>query len=482
MQHILINSTFFETRVAVLESGSLQELHIERTAEAGWVGNIYLGKVTRVLPGMQSAFIDIGLEKAGFLHIADLISPESKPIQAQIFVGQSLVVQVIKDPLGSKGPRLTTQISLAGRVLVYLPYDHGIGISQKISRSQAQAQLLSRFEKCLELVQPQSRGGYILRTNAEQATDEELQADICYLHQVWQDVNDRTFVQAPATLLRQELRLAQRVLRDMATEDTTQVSVDNPSVYQQLSDFVRSYIPSLESKLHLYQGSELLFKQFEIEKEIALALQRRVDLPNGTYLIFDQTEALTTIDINTGRFVGGTQFEQTIYQANLQAIGELVRQVRLRNLGGIIIIDFIDMQQESHRQSILSELSQAMLRDRMYSSIGGFTSLGLVEMTRKRTRESLQRMLCQPCQVCAGAGRIRSTKTICFDLLRDLNDRLTLHPQGRWRIWAHSAVVEELIGELKKPYEQVCSLTAAPVELMIKNDSALDEFEIIHSN
>src|SRR5215468_792262 len=388
---ILINVTPQETRVAMLEQGAVQELHIERASARGLVGNIYLGRVARVLPGMQSAFVEIGLERAAFLHIADIWehrqdSQAGKPIERILHEGQSLLVQVIKDPIGTKGARLSTQVSLAGRLLVYLPRDSHIGISQRIEDEAERESLRVKLQQLL----PQGlNGGFIIRTMAETASEREMQNDIEYLTRMWHDLTAKSETLPAPSLVYQDLNLAQRVLRDMATEDTARILVDSRETFQKMQEFAQQYTQNIVGRINHYTGERPLFDLHGVEDEIEKALARRVDLKSGGYLIIDQTEAMTTIDVNTGGFVGGRSFDDTIFKTNLEAAQVIARQLRMRNLGGIIVVDFIDMENDAHRDSVLTELKKALSLDRTRVTVSGFTSLGLVEMTRKRTRESL---------------------------------------------------------------------------------------------
>ena len=408
---ILINVTPQETRVAMLEQAVVQELHVERASARGLVGNIYLGKVARVLPGMQSAFVEIGLERAAFLHIADIWEHrqnghggEHKPIEKILHEGQALLVQVIKDPIGTKGARLSTQVSLAGRLLVFLPQDSHIGISQRIEDEAERESLRGKLQT---LLPEGTAGGFIIRTMAEAATERELQTDVGYLTKLWRDLTVRSREVPAPSLLYQDLNLALRVLRDMTTDETSRVLVDSRETYVRMQDFARDYTPALAERMQHYIGERPLFDLHGVEEEIEKALGRRVDLKSGGYLIIDQTEAMTTIDVNTGGFVGGRSFDDTIFKTNLEAAQVIARQLRMRNLGGIIIIDFIDMENSDHRTSVLSELDKALEKDRTRLTVNGFTQLGLVEMTRKRTRESLAHVLCQPCPMCQGAASSR---------------------------------------------------------------------------
>ncbi len=387
---ILINVTPQETRVAVAQGGVVQELLIERAANRGLVGNIYMGRVARVLPGMQSAFVEIGLERAAFLHVADIWEHRrpngeaARPIEKILAEGQPLLVQVAKDPIGTKGARLSTQISIAGRLLVYLPHDPHIGISQRIEDEGGRQALRDRLK---ELLPADEKGGFIIRTIAEGAGAEELAADLEYLRHLWRDIRARSLGAQPPELLYQDLSLAQRVLRDMVGADTAHVLVDSRENFQKMAAFAEAYTPQVRARLEHYTGERPIFDLYNVEAEIEKALSRRVDLKSGGTLIIDQTEAMTTIDVNTGGFVGQRSFDDTVFKTNLEAAQAIARQLRLRNLGGIIIIDFIDMESEEHRAAVLEELKRALARDRTRVTLNGFTALGLVEMTRKRTRE-----------------------------------------------------------------------------------------------
>ncbi|MDH5709912.1 MAG: Rne/Rng family ribonuclease, partial [Hylemonella sp.] len=432
-QDILINWSPQETRVAVVENGAVQELHVERACERGLVGNVYLGKVSRVLPGMQSAFIDIGLERAAFLHVADVwhapIEGESLsasraaqpqvPIERQVFEGQALLVQVIKDPISTKGARLSTQISIAGRLLVFLPQDDHVGVSQKIPPEQRDA-LRARLQALVGDKAQGGGGGFILRTNGEEASDAELSEDIAYLRKTWARIKDASMRQPPKTLLHQDLNLLQRVLRDLVGEATQSIKVDSHEQYEALREFGREFMPSGAAKLQHYKGERPIFDLFAIDEEIAKALGRRVELKSGGYLIVDQTEALTTIDVNTGGYVGARNFDDTIFKTNLEAAQAIARQLRLRNLGGIVIVDFIDMARAEHRDAVLAEFRKQLARDRVKTMLGGFSQLGLLEMTRKRTRDSLAHMLCEPCPSCQGKGIVKTARSVAYDILREI--------------------------------------------------------------
>src|SRR2546425_3911164 len=452
MSHeILINVTPQETRVAMLEQGVVQELHIERSSARGLVGNIYVGRVARVLPGMQSAFVEIGLERAAFLHIADIWehrqnghSHESRPIERIVHEGQPLLVQVIKDPIGTKGARLSTQVSLAGRLLVYLPQNSHIGISQRIEDEAERESLRDRLQQLL----PEGlAGGFIIRTMAETATERELQNDIEYLTKLWSDLTAKSGSLPVPSLIYQDLSLAQRVLRDMATEESVRILVDSRETCQRMLDFAQQYTQTILERITHYSGEWPLFDLHGVEDEIQKALGRRVDLKSGGYLIIDQTEAMTTIDVNTGGFVGGRSFDDTIFKTNLEAAQVIARQLRLRNLGGIIVIDFIDMESADHRAAVLAELSKALARDRTRITVNGFSGLGLVEMTRKRTRESLEQVLCEPCAACGGRGVVKTAQTGCYEVLREILRESRQFKARAFRILPSQAVVDLFLEE-----------------------------------
>ncbi|HNT40199.1 MAG TPA: ribonuclease G, partial [Rubrivivax sp.] len=472
-QDILINWAPQETRVAIVENGAVQELHIERALERGLVGNVYLGKVARVLPGMQSAFIDIGLERAAFLHVADLHphgngggrGEPALPIERQVFEGQALTVQVIKDAIGTKGARLSTQISIAGRMLVYLPQDSHIGISQKIGSPELREQLRSRMQVLVGRPEEGGGGGFILRTNAEEASDAELADDIAYLRRTWAAIRERSHSLPAGSLLHQDLSLAERVLRDLASEATQTIRIDSGMQAQALRTFGDTYMPGMAARLEHYKGERPIFDLFGIEEEIARALSRRVDLKSGGYVIFDQTEALTAIDVNTGGFVGARNFDDTIFKTNLEAAGAIARQLRLRNLGGIIIVDFIDMTREEHQQAVLAEFKKQLARDRTRTTVSGFTQLGLVEMTRKRTRESLAHMLCEPCPTCSGRGQVKTARSVCYDILREILREARQFDPREFRVVASAAVVEMLLDEESVHLAGLSEFIGKPISL-----------------
>jgi ribonuclease G len=483
-EEILINVTPRETRVAVMSAGVVQELLIERSSGRGLVGNIYMGRVARVLPGMQSAFVEIGLERAAFLHVADIWENRepARPIEKILAEGQPLLVQVVKDPIGSKGARLSTQVSIAGRLLVYLPAwsrdaDPHIAISQRIEDETGRAQLRDRLK---DLVPPEEKGGFIVRTLAEDAAEAELAADLAYLRQLWSSVNERSRGAQPPQILYQDLSLAQRVLRDMVTSETSRVLVDSRENHQKLAAFAQRYMPHLPDCLEHYTGGRPLFDLYNVEDEIEKALSRRVELKSGGYLIIDQTEAMTTIDVNTGGFVGSRNFDDTIFKTNLEASQAIARQLRLRNLGGIIVLDFIDMQNEVHRAAVLEEFKRALARDRTRITVNGFTALGLVEMTRKRTRESLAHVLCQPCPTCQGRGEVKTTDTVCYEILREILREARAFGEAReFRILASQSVIDRFLEEEAPSIEMLSGFIGKSISMQVESSYTQEQFDIV---
>jgi ribonuclease G len=506
-QEILINWSPQETRVAVVENGAVQELHVERSLERGIVGNVYLGKVARVLPGMQSAFIDIGLERAAFLHVADLVSsinlrhaePDANdkdsgkvsdtlvqlpPIEKQVFEGQTLLVQVIKEPIGTKGARLSTQISLSGRLLVFLPQDKHIGVSQKIPVEQrkqlrVRLQTLATAAAEAEKTDPPSVGGYILRTNAEEAQDTELTEDISYLRKTWGRIQDAAKKLPPKSVVHQDLNLLQRVMRDLVSDQTQSIRLDSLLQYEKLIAFGKEYMPTAAEKLQHYKGERPIFDLFNIDDEIGKALGARVDLKSGGYLIVDQTEAMTTVDVNTGGYVGARNFDETIFKTNLEAAGAIARQLRLRNLGGIVVVDFIDMTRTDHAAQVHAEFKKQLARDRVKTSCSEFSNLGLVEMTRKRTRESLAHMLCEPCVVCAGKGIVKTARSIAYDILREiLRESRQFNPR-EFRIIASPKVIELFLDEESQHLAELSDFIAKPISLQSENAAGQEQYDVV---
>ena len=480
-EDILINFAPQETRVAVMYQGAVQELHIERTVSRGLVGNIYVGRVVRILPGMQSAFINIGLERTAFLHVADIWEPRNagaavRPIERVLFEGQSILVQVIKDPIGTKGARLSTQISIAGRMLVYLPQEKHIGISQRIE-SEAEREALR--EKISQLIPQDEQGGFIVRTMAEGATEESLASDICYLRKLWGDIQVLSKTQAPPSMLYQELSLGLRVLRDFVNPETQSIVIDSRENFQKLSTFADEYTPAVVPLLNHYQGERPLFDLHGVEDEIQKALARRVELKSGGYLIIDQTEAMTTVDVNTGGFVGVRSFDDTIFKTNLEAAQTIARQLRLRNLGGIIITDFIDMESEEHRQAVLAEFNKALARDHTRLTVNGFTALGLVEMTRKRTRESLAHILCEECPICGGRGEVKTARTVCYEILRELLREARQFNAREFRVLGSVSVIDIFLDEESQGLAMLSDFIGKPISVQAEPSYAQEQYDIV---
>lgn len=486
-EEILINITPQETRVALIQQGAVQELQIERTRQRGIVGNIYLAKVVRVLPGMQSAFIEIGLERTAFMHVADITqnNPQAQ-IEKLLFEGQNVLVQVLKDPLGTKGARLTTQLSIAGRNLVYLPpagtdaaSEKYIGVSQRIDQPEEREAIKARLAG---LMPADEKGGIIVRTSAQDASDTELEHDMHYLRTTWERIREAVNHQPAPSLLYQDLSLAERVLRDVAGEQqTTQIRVDSAENFEKLKSFATLYMPNLLNKLTLHRGERALFDLFDVDAEINKALGRRVDLKSGGYLMIDQTESMTTIDVNTGSYVGARNLDDTVFKTNLEAAQSIARQLRLRNLGGIIIIDFIDMLSKDHQESVLNELKRNLERDHARTSVSEFSSLGLVEMTRKRTRESLAHITCEPCPTCQGKGEVKTAQTICYEILREIvREHRQFNPR-EFRIVAAPDVIDLFLEEENQFLAQLGDFINKPIKLQAESSFRQEQYDIVLS-
>jgi len=444
------------------------------------VGNIYLGRVCRVLPGMQSAFVEIGLARAAFLHVADIWTARApggdRPIERILSEGQTLLVQVVKDPIGSKGARLSTQVSIAGRMLVYLPHDPHIGISQKIEDEVEREHLR---EKIHAVIPEGEAGGFIVRTVAEEASEAELKADVDYLVTLWKRIQESAKTAAPQQVLYQDLSLATRVLRDLVNSTTERIVVDSRETYEKLVEFANQNTPSALPVLEHYTGEKPLFDLFGIEEEIERALARRVGLKSGGYVIFDQTEALTTVDVNTGGFVSGRSFDDTIFKTNLEATQVIARQLRLRNLGGIIIVDFIDMDSAEHRDAVLAEFRKALAKDRTRVTVNGFTQLGLVEMTRKRTRESLAHVLCEACPACEGRGEMKTAQTICYEILREILRADRQFGAKSYRILASQKVIDLFLDDESQGLTELGDFIAKPISMQVETAYDQEQYDVI---
>ncbi len=453
---LLINVTPSETRVALVENGVLQEVNMERQGALGLVGNVYIGKVSRVLPGMQAAFVDIGLDKAAFLHASDIINHEEctpemaaeksnqvPDIRTLIRDGQYIMVQVVKDPIGTKGARLTTDVTIASRYLVFMPGAFHSGVSQRIEDEAERA----RLKALVSNEGIDDSGGFIVRTAAEGVGDDEIQQDIKFLKKLWSKILKKKKGVRKSCVIYEDLTLAFRVIRDFVGSELERIRIDSKLSFQQLCAFTEECVPELADKLEYYPGERPIFDLFDVENEIQRALQRKVPLKSGGYLVIDQREALTTIDINTGAFVGHRNLEETIFNTNIEATQAIARQLRLRNLGGIIIIDFIDMRSDEHKSRVLHSLEQALAKDRTKTNVHGFSALGLVEMTRKRTRESLEHVLCSECPSCQGRGALKTVETVCFEILREIVRVNRAYQADQFVVYASTAVCESLLND-----------------------------------
>ena len=479
-EEILINVTPRETRVAMVENGVLQEVFIERVSRLGLVGNIYKGKVSRVLPGMQAAFVDIGLERTAFLHASDIVRPgqekNSDNIHECVHQGEELLVQVVKDPLGSKGARLTTHLSIAARFLVFMPGEEHIGVSQKIGGDEDRRQLREIIARLVEEI---GQGGYIVRTVAEGLGEAELRADMEFLHKMWAEIQERAAASPSTSLVHEDLRLLMRTMRDQVGAEVEKVRIDSRENYDKVLKFASKFIPELAPRIEYYPGERPIFDLYGIDDEIQKALERKVQLKSGGYLIIDQTEAMTTIDVNTGAFVGHRNLEETIFKTNLEATQAIARQLRLRNLGGIIIIDFIDMVEEDHKRQVLAALEKNLERDRAKSHISEVSSLGLVQMTRKRTRESLEHVLCAPCPACQGRGSLKTPETVCYEIFRELLREARQFDVQQYLVLASQEVVDVLLDEEATSLAELEAFIGKPIKLQVEALYTQEHFDVV---
>jgi len=502
---LLVNVTPFETRIARIESGLAEELYLERESDRGLKGNIYKGRVQRVLPGIQAAFVDIGMEKSGFLYAGDIAVPESydvklvaeevensseevvdgsiseaeprrrtiPPISTLLKEGQEILVQVSKDPIASKGPRLTSLLSLAGRYLVYLPGVDHVGIARRLEESEERERLLAIGRE----IKP-ARGGLIIRTVADGHDRADLKQDLDFLHRLWQDLEKRSTHAAPGSMIYTDLNLYLRVMRDYVDDEVEKIHIDSREAYQSMKKFARRFMPEVAKRLYYYPGERPIFDVYGVEEEIDRALKREVSLRSGGYIVIDQTEALVAIDVNSGSFVGSRNMEDTGVKANLEAVNEIVHQLRLRNLGGIIVVDFIDMQEEENKARLMEVLHESLKRDKSKTNVTQLSSLGLVEMTRKRTRDSLGRALQKQCKRCHGSGHIKSLTTICYRLFREIVAEARAYPCEKLMVIAHPTLIDLMLGEES---EAVAALeTFLGKEISFKSDADLtpEHYEI----
>ena len=483
MRHeILLNFTPLETRVAVVEQGMLQEILIERATHRGLVGNVYLGQVARVLPGMQACFVDIGLDRSAFLHAKDLPTDNNdrdRSIQQLVTEGQDLLVQVIKDPVGSKGARLTAEVSLPARHLVLMPFSTHVGISQRIEDEGIREHLKAIAQQALD-----AQGiewGVIVRTAGDGHNSDDLEDDLVYLKRVWDNIcAEKKIVKAPA-LLFAELPLTHRLVRDQIRRDTERVLIDSFETFAKLSEFASKFMPEVAPLIQYYQGDRPIFDLYQIEDEIEKALARDVELKSGAYVVIDQTEAMTTIDVNTGRFVGVHTLEQTVFRTNLEAAVAIGRQIRLRNLGGIVVIDFIDMEDDEHKRQVLRTLERSLDIDPVKTRMSNFNDAGLVVLTRRRTRERLSDLLQEACPQCRGTGQIKTPETVCYEIFRAIMREYRAYSAETTTVIAAPAVIDRLIDEESDALADLEAFIHRPIRLQVDTSFSQDRYEVVLS-
>ena len=479
-KEILINVTPQETRVAILENGILNDLYIERSRSRGLVGNVYKGKVVRVLPGMEAAFVEIGLEKAAFLHVSDVASKdknsnETVHVGQLLREGQEILVQVLKDQLGTKGARLTTNITIPSRYLVFMPNADNIGVSSRIENEEDRERLKNNL---LEQEHRIKDAGYILRTAAEVADKEAIASDIKYLNRLWENITNTAQVKA-GKVVHKDLPLYLRVLRDMVDEDIEVIRVDSRETSLIMMEFAEKYVPEVADFIEHYPGERPVFDLHGVEDEIQKGLERKVQLKSGGYLIIDQTEAMTTIDVNTGGFVGSRNLEETIFKTNLEAAQGIARQLRLRNLGGIVILDFIDMLEEEHKRQVMRALEKALEKDHARTSISEVSSLGLVEMTRKRTRESLEHVLCDTCPTCEGRGSIKTAETVCYEIFREILREARQFDAKELLVLAAQDVVDLLVDEESSSLAELEDFIGIPIRFQVEALFTQEQYDVV---
>lgn len=483
---ILINVTPQETRSALVENGVLQEVSIERNRRQGIVGNIYKGRVSRVLPGMEAAFVDIGLDRAAFLHASDVMPSSHKdeegrddapPITRLLHEGQQILVQVLKDPIGTKGARITTHITIPSRFLVLIPGSATIGVSTKIDAEEDRSRLRELVDSMTE--EHLDNCGYILRTVADAASEDALRHDMRFLNKVWGKVQERAATASPGTVVYQDLPLVFRMLRDMIDNDIEKVRIDSRETVGKVVEFAQAYVPGMASIIELYPGERPIFDMFGVEDEIQKSLCRKVQLKSGGYLIVDQTEAMTTIDINTGAYVGHRNLEETIFKTNLEATQAIARQLRLRNLGGIIILDFIDMNDPEHRRQVLRALEKALEKDHAKTQICDVSPLGLVEMTRKRTRESLEQVLCEPCPCCNGRGFVKTAETVCYEIFREILRESRQFDAKELLVLVSQEVVDLLLDEESASLAELEAFIGVPIRYQVELLYTQEQFDVV---
>jgi ribonuclease G len=485
-EEILINVTPRETRVALLENGVLQELFIERALRRGLVGNIYKGKVCRVLPGMQAAFVDIGLERAAFLHASDIMqrlpgngdsdTAGVEDIGSLLREGQEITVQVIKDPLGTKGARLTTQVTIPSRFLVFIPRVTNVGISQKIEDEEERIRLRDLIQ--LFMTEDES-GGFIARTAAEGASAEALRADMIFLRKLWTSISEREVQTKAGMAVYEDLPLSIRIMRDLLDDQIEKIRIDSRESYQRVRQFAEQFMPDLQAQIEYYPGERPIFDLYGVEDEIHKALERKVQLKSGGYLIFDQTEAMTTVDVNTGGYVGHRNLEETIFKTNLEAAQAIARQLRLRNLGGMIIVDFIDMVDEEHKRLVLRALEKSLEKDHAKTHISEVSSLGLVEMTRKRTRESLEHVLCEVCPTCSGRASLKTPETVCYEIFREILREARQFDAQQLLVLASQEVVDLLLDEESDGLADLEAFIDKPIKFQVEALYTQEQYDVV---
>ena len=484
-EELLINVTPQETRVAYVENGVLQEVHIERERKRGLVGNIYKGKVVRVLPGMQAAFLEVGLDRTAFLHVSDIAQPNGKDgdggepsdiIMELLREGQELMVQVVKDPMGSKGARLTTQISFPSRYLVYMPGITHVGISQRIEDETERQRLKDIISGFAPEFEP---GGYIARTVAEGIPDNAIYKDMQFLQKIWTNILEGYRVSKTGTLIHEDMSLVMRTMRDLSGIDIEKVRIDSRSNFEKVKKFAGKFIPELENRIEHYPGERPVFDLYGVEDEIQKALERKVPLKSGGYLIIDQTEAMTTVDVNTGAFVGHRNLEETIFKTNLESAQAIARQLRLRNLGGIIIIDFIDMSDIEHKRQVLRALEKHLEADHAKTNVCDVSSLGLVEMTRKRTRESLEHILCEPCHYCQGRASLKTAETVCYEIFREIIREARQFEAQEFLILAAQPVVDMMLDEESTSIAELEEFIGKPLRFQVETEYNQEHFDVV---
>ena len=485
---ILMNVAAHEKRVAIIENGVLQEVHIERENQRGIVGNIYKGKIIRVLPGMQAAFVDIGLERSGFLHVSDVmpiasdegasidLNSKEADVRKWLREGQSILVQVLKDPLGAKGARLSAHLSLASRYLVHMPDLDHIGISLRIENEDERERLQAVMKSALNQECPR---GFIIRTVAEGLSPDELSKDIIFLQNLWQDVVDSASTATNPGVVYEDLSLMKRTLRDFANDKVERIRIDNIDVYSELCHFSDKFVPGVREKLELYASNSPIFDMYGVEDELSRAIERKVSLKSGGHIVIDQTEAMTTIDVNTGAYVGMVNLEETIFKTNLEAVYVIARQLRLRNLGGIIIIDFIDMSDEEHKVLVLEALEKVLGNDYARTTFSSLSELGLVEMTRKRTQESLAQFLCEPCPMCQGKGKIKTVQTVCYEIFREISRESKAYHSKGFLVVASTAVVDALQNDESFGLGELEIVIGKPIKLQAEMSYAQEMYDIV---